>query len=61
MHASKYQYLIGKQKADIPATPAGAMWRVACTTCVISMDFRVDRMNIFYDEKTGRIEKVRCG
>lgn len=59
--ASQYQHLIGKKKADIPATPAGASWRVTCTTCPVTMDFRADRLNIFFNEKTEVIEVVKCG
>ncbi len=60
-HADRYQYLVGRNRSEIPQTPAGASWRVACTTCPVTMDYRGDRMNIFYNERTGIIEQVRCG
>lgn len=59
--ASQYAHLIGKKKADIPTAPAGASWRVTCTTCPVTMDFRADRLNIFFNEKTEVIEVVKCG
>jgi hypothetical protein len=59
--AAQYQSLIGKKNAGIPAQPAGANWRVTCSTCPVTMDFRADRLNIFYDEKTEIIETVKCG
>jgi hypothetical protein len=59
--ASQYTHLIGKKKAEIPSAPAGASWRVTCTTCPVTMDFRADRLNIFFNEKTEVIEVVKCG
>jgi hypothetical protein len=59
--ASQYQHLVGQPRSAIPPEPDGASWRVACTTCPITMDYRADRMNIFYDEESGTIEEVRCG
>lgn len=59
--AAQYQSLIGKKKADIPAKPAGANWRVACSTCPVTMDYNASRLNIFYNEKTEIIETVKCG
>ena len=59
--ASEHQNLIGRPKSEIPATPAGATWRVACTTCAVTMDYNPQRMNIFFDEATGVVKKVTCG
>ncbi|MGE3302662.1 MAG: I78 family peptidase inhibitor [Hyphomonadaceae bacterium] len=59
--AVKMQSLVGAQKSAIPAAPAGAAWRVACTTCAVTMDYRPERLNIFFDEKTGEIKQVKCG
>jgi Peptidase inhibitor I78 family len=55
------QALVGKNKSEIPPAPAGANWRVACTTCAVTLDYRPDRLNIFFDEQTGEIKQVRCG
>jgi hypothetical protein len=35
--------------------------RVTCTTCPVTMDFREDRLNIFFDAETGIIKEVKCG
>lgn len=59
--ASDYQHLIGRHRSEIPATPAGATWRVTCTTCPVTMDHRPDRLNIFYDEQSGVVREVKCG
>jgi hypothetical protein len=59
--AAHYQYLVGKTKSAIPAAPAGARWRVTCTTCPVTMDYAPTRLNIFFDEKTGIVREVRCG
>lgn len=53
--------LIGKNRSEIPATPAGANWRIACTSCAVTMDYRPDRLNIFFDEKTQVIKEIKCG
>lgn len=59
--AAQYQSLIGQNRSQIPAQPAGATWRVTCTTCPVTMDFNPRRLNIFYDERTGVVREVRCG
>lgn len=59
--ASEYQYLVGRDRSEIPEQPAGANWRITCTGCPITMDYSPARMNIFYDEETEIVEEVRCG
>ena len=59
--ASRHQYLVGQPRSAIPAGPAGATWRVTCTSCPITMDYSPARLNIFYDEETQIVEEVRCG
>lgn len=59
--ASDYQYLIGRSRSEIPAEPAGATWRVTCTSCPVTMDYNPRRLNIFYDEGSGIVREVRCG
>jgi hypothetical protein len=59
--AHAHQALVGKLRSEIPAQPSGANWRIACTTCAVTMDYRPDRLNIFFDEKTQIIKEVKCG
>ena len=59
--ADQYRYLIGRNRSEIPSTPVGQTWRVACTTCPVTMDYNPNRLNIFYDEATGVIRRVECG
>lgn len=59
--AADYQNLIGRNRSEIPERPAGATWRVTCSTCAVTMDWRPDRLNIVYDQETGVIREVKCG
>ncbi|MEH6665858.1 MAG: I78 family peptidase inhibitor [Brevundimonas sp.] len=59
--ASEHQDLIGQNRSQIPQTPAGATWRVTCTSCAMTMDYRPDRLNILYDQETGIVREVKCG
>ncbi|MGH6924035.1 MAG: I78 family peptidase inhibitor [Propylenella sp.] len=59
--ASNYQNLVGQPRSRIPEKPENANWRIACTTCPVTMDYSPARMNIFYDEETDVIEEVKCG
>lgn len=59
--ASQYQNLIGQNRSQIPERPPGATWRVTCTSCPVTMDWRPDRLNILYDQETGVIREVKCG
>lgn len=62
-HCGAYamQYLVGRPKTEIPVPIDPARRRVACTTCPVTMDYRQDRLNIFFDAKTGIIREVKCG
>ena len=59
--ASNYQWLVGRRRTAIPASPVGRNWRVACTSCAVTMDYSPERLNIFYDSETERVAEVRCG
>jgi len=52
---------IGKSRTELPAAVDPTRWRVACTTCPVTMDFRPDRLNILFDADTGRVNEVKCG
>ncbi|HYF21906.1 MAG TPA: peptidase inhibitor I78 [Caulobacteraceae bacterium] len=53
--------LVGAHRSTISATPEGAEWRVHCTTCPVTEEFRPQRMNIAYDEASGIVKSVNCG
>ena len=59
--ADRYQYLVGRNRSEIPQTPAGETWRVTCTTCPVTMDYSPGRLNILYDQTTGVVREVKCG
>ena len=54
------QSLIGRHIGAV-TFPADANIRVACTTCMVTQDYRPERMNVRFDEETGVIEEVSCG
>jgi hypothetical protein len=59
--ARPLQYLVGKPRSEIPVPVNVSNRRVTCTTCPVTMDFREDRLNIFFDADTGIIKEVKCG
>lgn len=59
--AGALQSLVGKHKSEIPVPVDVINRRVACTTCAITEDYRPERLNIFFNARTERIEQVRCG
>lgn len=60
-NAAAYKYLVGKNKSEMPAKPANAIWRIACTSCAVTMDYAPSRLNIFFDTKSEVIKEVKCG
>lgn len=59
--ALERQSWVGQSVDTLPAPPTGEAWRVVCTSCARTDDFRADRLNIEYDDATRRIVKVSCG
>lgn len=59
--ARDLQWLVGRQRTEIPVPVDVSRRRVTCTQCAIIEDHVPYRLNIFYDRQTGRIESVRCG
>jgi len=55
------QYLIGKNRSEIPDNVRGGRTRIACTSCPVTMDYSASRLNIFFDQRTGVIQTVKCG
>ena len=56
-----YQNYVGRNRSTVPSAPAGQTFRVLCTTCAATMDYRENRVNFVYDEATGVIQQVKCG
>ncbi len=56
----RFEFLIGQPEAAIPTgdLPPGA--RVICATCMVTQDFRADRLNITLSAD-GRVAGLRCG
>lgn len=59
--ADQYQRYVGRNRSELPQTPAGETWRVTCTTCPVTMDYSPTRLNIVYDQASGVIREVKCG
>jgi hypothetical protein len=59
--AAKYESYIGRNRSTLPPQPADETWRVTCTTCPVTMDYKSGRVNILYDQATGVIREVKCG
>lgn len=55
------QTFIGKPRTSLPAPVDPSRWRVACTTCPVTMDYRPDRLNILFNTDTGVVQQVKCG
>ena len=56
-----HAYLVGKNRTEIPVPVDPSSRRVHCSTCPVTQDFNPRRLNIVYDEASGRITAVRCG
>lgn len=59
--ANDLQYLVGKNRSEIPVPVDVVNRRVACTTCPVTEDFSPYRLNIFFNAETDLVELVRCG
>ena len=59
--AASHQHLVGRPRTEIPVPAKPDLQRVACTTCPVTMDYNPNRLNFFFDAKTGIIKEVRCG
>jgi hypothetical protein len=59
--AENYQRFIGRHRATLPQTPADENWRLACSTCAVTMDYNPTRLTIVYDTRTELIQSARCG
>ena len=59
--AGELQWLVGRNKSEIPVPVDVVNRRVVCTSCAITEDYSPYRLNIFFDTRTETVEQVRCG
>lgn len=59
--AAAMQYLVGRSVSEIPQDYGRRPQRVVANGSIISDLFDPHRLSIFYDERDGRITRVRCG
>lgn len=56
-----FQTYVGRNRSTIPAAPRGQTFRVLCSTCAATMDYRENRVNFVFDDATNIIKEVKCG
>lgn len=56
-----YQSYVGRNRSQVPTAPEGQIFRVLCSTCAATMDYRENRVNFVYDQQTGVVQQVKCG
>ena len=60
--AGDYQEYVGRNRSTSPAdAPRGRIFRVLCSSCAATMDYRDNRVNFTYDDKTNVVTRVSCG
>lgn len=59
--ADAYRSYVGKNRSELPATPASETRRLVCSTCAVTMDFNPERVNIVYDTTSNLVTEVKCG
>lgn len=60
--AGDYQEYVGRNRSTIPAeAPRGRIFRVLCSSCAATMDYRDNRVTFTYDDKTEIVTRVSCG
>jgi hypothetical protein len=59
--AAAHQYLVGKNRSEIPVPVDPRNRRVYCSSCPVTMDYNPRRLNIVYDQGSGNVTEVKCG
>ena len=60
--AGDYQEYVGRNRSTIPAdAPRGRIFRVLCSSCAATMDYRDNRVTFTYDDSSNLITRVSCG
>ena len=52
---------MGRNRSTIPTAPEGRIFRVLCSSCAATMDYRENRVTFTYDDKTNVVTRVSCG
>ncbi|WP_286691240.1 MULTISPECIES: hypothetical protein [unclassified Brevundimonas] len=60
-HATPLQWLVGRDRSEIPVPVDLTNRRVACTTCPRTEAHSPYLLNILYDAGTNRVTEVSCG
>jgi hypothetical protein len=60
-HAKPLQWLVGRDRSEIPVPVDLTNRRVACTTCPRTEAHSPYLLNILYDAGTNRVTEVSCG
>lgn len=58
--ADAFQALVGQQVSEVDTDILPNLTRIIGPDLAVTMDFRPDRMNVYYDEE-GEVTEVRCG
>jgi hypothetical protein len=59
--AAERQNLVGRARADLPAAPAGAVWRIFETGQPVTQDLRPNRLNIEINPESQTVVRLSCG
>ena len=59
--AAERQGWVGQPRSAVPATPAGANWRIFETGQPVTQDLRSDRLNVEINPDPQQVVSVRCG
>lgn len=58
--ADRFQHLVGQPREAIDVSGLPELHRIVCHGCMVTKDYRVNRLNIWLDAQD-RVEKVDCG
>ncbi|KAK0329555.1 hypothetical protein LTR94_036323, partial [Friedmanniomyces endolithicus] len=55
--ASDSQEYVGRNRSTIPTAPEGRIFRVLCSSCAATMDYRENRVTFTNDDKTNLVTR----
>lgn len=56
-----YQDYVGRHRSTLPEAPRGRIFRAACSSCAVTMDYRDNRVTFTYADDSQLITRVACG